>query len=73
MKRTRLRVAEEAKSKGYNMSSLSRKSDVAFNTIKRLWQNPYHNAEVEILGKIAEALGVEVGDLVEMVEEEEDK
>ena len=61
----RLRVKEVAEAHGLNISSLSRKSDVSFSTIKRMWRNPYRSASTEILGKIAETLGVSVHDLVE--------
>ncbi len=63
----RLRVKEVAESKGYNMSSLSRASDIHFNTIKKLWTKPYSGATIETLNKIAIALGVSVGDLIENV------
>ncbi len=63
----RLRVKEVAESKGYNMSSLSRASDVHFNTIKKLWTKPYAGANIDTLAKIAVALGVTVNDLIESV------
>lgn len=61
----RLRVKEVAEAKGYNMSSLSRASDVSFTTVKRLWRRPYGGANVETLDKIAGVLGVSVADLIE--------
>lgn len=61
----RLRVKEVAESKGYNMSSLSRASDVSFGTIKRMWRNPYSGATIDTLSKIAKALQVEISDLIE--------
>lgn len=61
----RLRVKEVAESKGYNMSSLSRASDVSFRTIKRLWKNPYHEANTATLHKIARTLGVPTAELIE--------
>jgi transcriptional regulator with XRE-family HTH domain len=63
----RLRVKEVAEAQGYNMSSLSRASDVSFTTIKRLWRRPYGGANVETLDKIAGVLGVSVADLIEHV------
>ena len=60
----RLRIREMAEEKGYNMSSLSRKSDVSFKTVKRLWKDPYHTDTLE---KLAKALGVSVRDLIEDV------
>ena len=61
----RLKVKEVAQSKGYNMSSLSRASDIHFNTIKRLWTKPDAGATIDTLSKIAKVLGVTVNDLVD--------
>lgn len=61
----RLRVKEVAESKGYNMSSLSRASDVSFGTIKRMWRKPDSGATIDTLSKIAKALQVEISDLIE--------
>ncbi len=63
----RLRIREIAEEKGYNMSSLSRKSDVSFKTVKRLWKDPYQTANTDTLEKLAKALGVSVRDLIEDV------
>jgi DNA-binding Xre family transcriptional regulator len=63
----RLRVKEVAEAKNFNMSSLSRASDVSFRTVKRLFRNPYSDVTVFTLEKLALALGVEVGDLLERV------
>jgi DNA-binding Xre family transcriptional regulator len=63
----RLRVKEIAEERGYNMSSLSRASDVSFTTIKRYFRKPYSYATTDTLEKIALTLGVEIGDLVERV------
>jgi len=61
----RLRVKEVAQQKGYNMSSLSRASDVSFRTIKRYWKDPYFHANLDTLHKIARALNVPTADLFE--------
>ncbi len=63
----RLKVREVAESKGYNMSSLSRASDVHFNTIKKLWTRPYSGANLDTINKIARALDVTVNDLFENI------
>jgi DNA-binding Xre family transcriptional regulator len=67
----RLKVKEVAEAKGYNMSSLSRASDVSFTTIKRLWKRPDGGANVETLDKIARVLGVSVADLIEHVPDQD--
>ncbi len=65
----RLRIKEVAESKGYNMSSLSRATDISFNTIKKLWKNPYSGANINTLSKIAKVLNVSISDLAEEVQE----
>ncbi len=65
----RLRVKEVATEKGFNMSSLSRASNISFNTIKRLWTRPYGGANINTLDKIARVLGVPISELTEDVEE----
>jgi len=61
----RLRIKEVAQAKGYTMNSLSRATDISFNTIKRLWRNPYSGVTVETLSKIAKVLNVSISDLTE--------
>lgn len=63
----RLRVKEVAQARGYNMSSLSRATDISFNTIKRLWTKPYSGANINTLSKIAKVLNVSLSDLTEEV------
>jgi DNA-binding Xre family transcriptional regulator len=63
----RLRVKEVAKEKGYSMGKLQRDADVAYNTVKRMYKNPYHVITTETLGKLAKALGVSLGELIEEV------
>ena len=36
----RLKVREIAEQKGFNISTLSRKSDVGLSTVRRLWHDP---------------------------------
>ena len=60
-----LRVKEVAEQKGYNMSSLSRASNISFNTIKRIWKNPYSGANINTLNKIAQTLKVPLSELTE--------
>ncbi|HYT36936.1 MAG TPA: helix-turn-helix transcriptional regulator [Ktedonobacteraceae bacterium] len=63
----RLRVKEIAESKGFNMSSLSRASDVSFNTIKRIFRDPYKEVTTTTLERIARALEVPTSELIEDV------
>lgn len=63
----RLRVKEIAEQKGYNMSSLARKADIGFSTVKRIFQDPYREVTTTTLEKLAKALGVPTADLIEDV------
>jgi len=66
----RLRIKELGEAKGFNMSTLSRTSNVSFSTVKRLWQNPDSVANTDTLDMLAKALGVEISDLFERNEED---
>lgn len=61
----RLRVKEVALSKGFNMSSLSRATDLSFNTVKKIWTKPDWDPKTSTLDKIAHVLKVPLDDLVE--------
>jgi DNA-binding Xre family transcriptional regulator len=63
----RLRVKEVAKEKGFSMGKLQRDADVAYNTVKRMFKDPYYITTTETLGKLARALGVPPGELIEEV------
>ncbi len=63
----RLRVREVAKEKGFSMGRLQRDADVAYNTVKRMFKDPYYITTTETLGKLAKALGVLPGELIEEV------
>jgi len=63
----RLRVREVAKEKGFSMGRLQRDADVAYNTVKRMFKDPYYITTTETLGKLAKALGVSPGELIEEV------
>lgn len=63
----RLRIKEVAREKGIGMGKLHRSADVAYNTVKRMYRDPYYITTTETLGKIARALGVSPGELIEEV------
>ncbi len=66
----RLRVKEVAREKGISMGKLQRDADVAYNTVKRMFKDPYYITTTETLGKLARALGVSPGELLEEVSDE---
>ena len=63
----RLRIKEVARAKGMSMGKLQRDADVAYNTVKRMFKDPYYITTTEMLGKLARALGVPPGELIEEV------
>ena len=67
----RLRVKEIAREKCIGMGKLQRSADVAYNTVKRMFKDPYYITTTETLGKIARALGFPPGELIEEVSDDE--
>ncbi len=65
----RLRVIEIARQKGISMGKLSRMSDVSYNTVKRIADDPYYSITTVTLAKLAKALGVPSTELIEDVPE----
>ncbi len=65
----RLKIREVAESRGFNISTLSRVSNVPFSTVRRAWKNPYHEIKLSALSKLAETLGVSTSELIEDVPE----
>ncbi len=66
----RLRVKEVAKEKGISMGRLQREANIAYNTVKRMFKDPYYITTTETLGKLARVLGVQPGELLEEVPDE---
>jgi transcriptional regulator with XRE-family HTH domain len=61
----RLKVKEIAESKGFNQSTLARKADLDFTTVKRLYRSPCRDIAVSTLYKVAAALDVTIDELIE--------
>jgi DNA-binding Xre family transcriptional regulator len=66
----RLRVKEIAREKGISMGKLQRDADLAYNTVRRIFKDPYYITTTETLGKLAKALGVPISELLEEVPDE---
>jgi DNA-binding Xre family transcriptional regulator len=62
----RLKVKEIAENKKISMTRLSRIADVNYKTVQALFTDPYRDVAYSTLWKLAKALEVEVGDLVEV-------
>jgi transcriptional regulator with XRE-family HTH domain len=65
-----LRVKEAAQARGFNISSLSRASDVPIRTVRQAWNNPHYKPSLETLEKLAEALKVRVEELIHYIPDE---
>lgn len=61
----RVRIREIAEGKGLDVAKLSRRADLAYRTVWQLWNDPDRDVSIKTLGKIADALGVRVADLIE--------
>ena len=61
----KLRVKEIAQEKGISRGKLSRLADVDPTTMKRVYDDPHYSPTLITLEKLAKALGVKIGDLID--------
>lgn len=70
--RVRLRVKEVAAEKKMSQGKLSRNADVDVNTLRRIYRYPETaNVTIDVLRRLATALGVDVRELLESLPDEE--
>jgi DNA-binding Xre family transcriptional regulator len=67
----RLKVKDIAEAQGLNRNQLQLKSSVTLPLLTRYWNNTTTEVRLDALHKIARALGVEPGALLEEVTEED--
>ncbi len=60
-------MKEVATSKGVSLTKLSQRSEVAYNTVRRLWRDPYTDVTISTLQRLADVLGVNVNELIESI------
>ncbi len=65
--RSRLRVKEVANKKGISLTKLSQRSEVAYNTVRRIWRDPFTDVTLSTLQRLADVLKVDVNELIESV------
>ncbi len=65
----RLKVREIAESQNLNMSQLSRKADIQYNTIRDIWSRPERDISLSTLEKLSIALNVSISELFEVIED----
>lgn len=70
MPRTRLKVKEIAKQKGWTQAKLGRAADINPRTMQGIYHDPYRDVAYSTLLKIAKVLGVDVSELIEEVPDE---
>ena len=68
--RVKLKIKEVAESKGFSQTMLSRKAELQYPTVHGLWTNPERDASIHTLVKVAQALGVRVEELYEVLPDE---
>ena len=68
--RTRLRVKEVANEKGVSLTKLSQRSEVAYNTVRRIWREPFTDTTLSTLQRLADVLKVDANELIESVPDE---
>lgn len=61
----RLKVKEVAKVKKMSMRRLAKTADIAYNTLRTMYNNPYRTVTSETLDKLATALNVDASLLIE--------
>ena len=64
----RLRVKEVAEEKGMSMRKLAATADIAYNTLRTIYRNPYRQVTTTTLERLARALEVPVVELIEEVD-----
>lgn len=67
---TRLRIKEVAQGKGYSQRKLSRLTGIDIKNVQKVFRRPLSIVKTDTLDKYAKALGVDVSELVETVEDE---
>jgi transcriptional regulator with XRE-family HTH domain len=61
----RLKIKEIIDSRGISMAKLSRMADLNYNTVLELCRDPYHDAAISTLERIAQALKVPISEIME--------
>jgi DNA-binding Xre family transcriptional regulator len=61
----RLKVQEVAEAKGMSMRKLASTADIAYNTLRTIYRDPYRQVKSVTLDKLARALQVDASELIE--------
>ena len=63
----RLKVKEIAEEKKMSMRKLAKTADIAYNTLRTIYRDPYRQVTTSTLDRLATALGVDASELIESV------
>jgi DNA-binding Xre family transcriptional regulator len=66
----RLKVREVAARQKMSMRKLAKNADIAYNTLRTIYRDPYRSISTDTLDKLAEALDVDASELIESVKKE---
>ena len=61
----RLKVKEVAAEKKMSMRKLAATADIAYNTLRTIYRDPYRQVTTGTLDRLAKALGVDASELIE--------
>jgi DNA-binding Xre family transcriptional regulator len=62
----RIKLRELAKARGIGQRRVAKKADLDLSIVQRIYQNPHANITLATLEKLARALDVEPGELLEL-------
>ena len=71
--KVRLRIKEVATERGVSMTKLSQRSEIAYNTIRKIYRDPYKEVSLSTLVRIANVLKVSIHDLIEEVSDDAER
>jgi DNA-binding Xre family transcriptional regulator len=63
----RLKVKEVAAEKKMSMRKLAATADIAYNTLRTIYRDPYRQVTTGTLDRLAQALGVDASALIESI------
>ena len=63
----RFKVKEVAAEKKMSMRKLAATADIAYNTLRTIYRDPYRQVTTGTLDRLAKALGVDASELIESI------
>jgi putative transcriptional regulator len=66
------RLKEILDERGFSIRSFASDSDLKFETVRKLYNNTARQYQKETIGKVCEALDIDIGDLLILVDEDKE-